>query len=229
MAKILLVEDEVELGAVVSEWLGDDHHLVEIAHDGTEGLRLVQTVLYDLIILDLMLPGVSGMEICRQVRSAGSPTPILILTARSSISDKEAGLDSGADDYLTKPFHLRELSARVRALLRRPANVASTVFRVGDLALDRNNCAVMRNDSELIPLHPKEYSLLEFLMSNPGKLFSPDDLIDRIWGSDSTVVPETVRTYIKTLRKKIDLPNKASLIQNIRGMGYKLEEPHLQK
>ena len=222
MAKILLVEDETELCSLISDWLSDEHHLVEVADAGDQGLQLLRDRIYDLAILDIMLPQLNGIEVCRQFRESGGIIPVLMLTARSAISDKEAGLDAGADDYLTKPFNLRELSARVRALLRRPTSAPVNEFKSGELRLDRRACKVFRGNEE-IHLHPKEFGLLEFLMRNAGEVFNAEQLIERIWGSDSNIVPDTIRTHIKTLRKKIDLPDEPSLIQNVRGMGYKIE------
>jgi DNA-binding response OmpR family regulator len=222
MPKILLVEDEPELSSVICEWLRDENHLVETADAGEQALDLLNKNVYDMAILDIMLPGLNGIEVCRQFRATGGSIPVLMLTARASILDKEAGLDAGADDYLTKPFNLRELSARVRALLRRPATQPVTSFTIGNLSLDRRTCKVTR-DGEEIALHPKEFGLLEFLMRNAGQVFNAEQLIDRIWGSDSNIVSDTVRTHIKTLRKKIDVPGEPSLIQNVRGLGYKIE------
>jgi two-component system, OmpR family, manganese sensing response regulator len=224
MAKILLVEDEADLSGPISDTLTREKHVVEVIANGDEALECLRLYQYDLIILDWMLPGASGLDICRKFRSNKGTTPILMLTARAALEDKEAGLDCGADDYLTKPFHLRELVARVRAILRRPAQTPGTIITVGYLTLDPLAKTVTKNDK---PLHllPKEYALLEFFMRHNNQVFSAEALVDRVWPSDSLMLPDTVRTYIKNLRKKIDLPNVPSMISTVHGMGYKLEAP----
>lgn len=222
MSKILVVEDEADLSGPISDTLTREKHVVQVVANGDEALECLRLYQYDLIILDWMLPGASGLDICRQYRSQKGTTPILMLTARASIEDKEAGLDCGADDYLTKPFHLRELVARVRAILRRPAQTPGTVISMGNLTLDPLAKTVTKDDR---PLHllPKEYALLEFFMRHSNQVFSPEALIDRVWPSDSLMLPDTVRTYIKNLRKKIDADDAPSKISTVHGMGYKFE------
>ena len=221
MAKILFVEDESELVDVVKKWLEEeDFHLVESASDGNNALSLLKERLYDLLILDLTLPGLDGLEVCSRYGKSGGTLPIIMLTARKSLEAKESGLNAGADDYLTKPFQLRELSARVRAILRRQGTPIAE-FRAGDLVLDRNAYAVFKN-SEEVHLLPKEFMLLEYLMRKENRVVSVDTLIDQIWGTDSLVTAETVRSNIKTLRKKIDTAGKDSLITNVYGIGYKI-------
>lgn len=228
MAKILLVEDETDLSGAIKEWLSDEYHLVELASDGNEALSRLQSTQYDIILLDWMLPGLSGIELCKTYRAGGGSAPVIMLTAKKSLLSKEIGLDSGADDYLTKPFHLRELSARIRALLRRPTSQPIGLLNVGDISLDRTALTVKKND---LPIHlgPKEFALLEILMRNNGKTLSTEFLLDQIWGTQTDVVAETLRSNIKTLRKKIDDPGKPSYIVTVHGFGYKIEAPHISK
>lgn len=222
MAKILVVEDEHDLSGPIRDWLTRENHLVEVVDNGAVALDYLRVNKYDLVVLDLMLPVLSGMEVCRQFRDRGGTTPILMLTARSAVDEKEAGLDAGADDYLTKPFHLKELAARVRALLRRPTPLTGNVYKLADLVVDTAGRTVTKQGQE-VHLVPKEYSLLEFLVRHAGQVFSADALLERVWESDSNAMPDTVRTHIKTLRKKIDSPDLESIIQTVHGVGYKIE------
>lgn len=224
MAKILIVEDELDLAGPISDSLGRQHHVVEVVDNGSAALDRLRIYKYDLIILDWMLPGLSGRDVLAGFRSAGGTTPVLMLTARTAVEDKEAGLDAGADDYLTKPFHLKELHARVRALLRRPQGLSGKVLKVRDLCLDPIARTVSKNGQE-IHLLPKEFSLLEFFMRHPNQVFSAEALMERIWESDTLALSDTIRTHIKTLRKKIDTAKQPSLISTVHGMGYKLEAP----
>ncbi len=222
MAKILLVEDEPDLSGAIREWLSDEHYVVELAETGRQALDKLGSTVYDLILLDWMLPELSGLEVCRSYRSEGGAAPVLMLTAKRSLASKEIGLDSGADDYITKPFHLRELSARIRALLRRPCVAPVVVLTADDIELDRIARTVMKGKTQ-IHLLPKEFALLEILMRNQGKTMSTDFLLDQIWGTNTDVVADTLRSNIKTLRKKIDSPGKPSLIKTVHGIGYRIE------
>ncbi len=224
MAKILVVEDETDLAIPVRDWLTREQHLVELIDNGPDALDQLRIYKFDLIILDLMIPGINGMEVCKQFRQDGGSTPILMLTAKSGVEDKEAGLDAGADDYLTKPFHLKELSARVRALLRRHSQANSRELKVGDLVLDTVARTVTQNGKE-IHFVPKEFSLLEFLMRHPNQVFSAEALLARVWASDTMASPDTIRTYIKLLRKGLGGDGKESYIRTVHGVGYKLESP----
>jgi len=222
MPRILVVEDETELACLVQEWLVDELYVVEVLDNGLQALEAINSRPFDLIILDIMLPGLDGIQVCQRYRSQGGATPIMMLTAKRSLATKELGLDSGADDYLTKPFKLRELSARVRALLRRPAAVVSDTVTVGDLVLDRSSFKVTRQNRQ-IKLLPKEFALLEILMRQAGQVITSDDLIVNIWGKESDVVSDTVRSYVRMLRHKIDQPGQTSIIHTVHGMGYKIE------
>jgi DNA-binding response OmpR family regulator len=222
MAKILIVEDDKALCNTVQKWLVHEHHLVEVAETGEQALENLKFYKYDLVVLDINLPKISGLDVCRQFRDKGGTTAILMLTGRDSVDDKEKGLDSGADDYLTKPFHLKELSARVRALLRRPSAIAGDVLKSGTLSLETSTFKVLRDGLE-IQVSQQEFALLEFLMRNANQVFSPEALLDRVWKSSSDVSPAAIRTHVKMLRKKIDKDGEPSFIKNIHGVGYRFE------
>ncbi len=222
MPKILIVEDDLGLAKMLRDWLTFEHHQVEHVADGKEGLEKLKFYKYDLIILDWMLPGITGVQILREFRNGRGATPVLMLTGRDAINDKEMGLDTGADDYLTKPFHMKELSARVRALLRRPGGRVVDQGRVGDILLDRNNHKVWKNDKE-IKLLPKEFALLDFFMRHPNQVFSVDTILDRVWESQSDATADAVTTCIKRIRKKLDTPGSPSIIATVHGVGYRFE------
>jgi len=200
-----------------------EHHIVDVATTGEEALNLLKTSNFDLIILDISLPGISGVEVLVQYRAMGGPTPVLILTGRGALKDKEEGLDNGADDYLTKPFHLRELSARMRAMLRRPRTTLDNTLRFKDLEMDPSSFRVYKGEEE-VHLARMEFALLEFLIRHKGQVFSPEALLDRVWASDSERSPESLRTLIKKLRRKIDSPGEDTLIENVHGVGYRLSD-----
>jgi DNA-binding response OmpR family regulator len=222
MPKILVVEDDRNLAATVEAWLKSEAYSVEKAETGTDALELLQTYSYDVVVLDIQLPRLSGLEVLRRYREGGGGTPVLMLTNMAQLSDKEDGFDAGADDYLTKPFHLKELSARVRALLRRPANPVPTVLKAGAIELNSNTRTVsVAGKSVHVP--KTEFSLLEFFMRHPNQVFSSEALLDRVWTADSERSAETIRSCIKKLRNKIDLPDQPSPIKNIHGIGYKFE------
>lgn len=222
MAKVLVVEDDVALGKMVRDWLSLEHHNTELVADGAEGLSRVKVYDYDLLILDWELPGAPGIEILKAYRARGGLAPVLMLTGRGSVNDKEMGLDAGADDYLTKPFHAKELTARLRALLRRPEGYLGDILKVGAISLDRTNYRVMRGTEE-IKLLPKEFALLEFFMRNPNRVFAPEALLNRVWASESEATIDALTTCIKRLRKKLDVDGQESLIKTVHGVGYKIE------
>lgn len=222
MAKVLIIDDDVQLCATIKGWLSVDHHNVEISNDGDDALNRLRLSEYDLIILDVGMPGKSGLEVLQEFRSRGGATPVLMLTGKNSVDDVERGFETGADDYLTKPFHGRELTARLRALLRRPGSIVGTILTVGDLVLDRENYRVARNGSP-IELLPKEFDLLEFFMRNVNRVFTAEALLNRVWTADSEATTDAVTSCIKRLRKKIDVEGKPSMIRTMRGVGYKLE------
>ena len=220
MAKILLIEDDPELSATVAKWLTLERHTVDVANDGNDGLDRVLGASYDIIVSDVTLPGVDGFEICRQFRSQGGHTPVIMLTGKNHIQDKETGFDAGADDYLTKPFSVRELGARIRALLRRPEVFRSDIA-VGPLALDLASHQILKNGVPL-DLLPVDYALLEFLMRHPGETFSTDTLITRVWSTDKFPTVEAVRSAVKRIRKLIDTDGEESLIETVNKVGYRL-------
>lgn len=221
MAKILLVEDDAGLCKMIKDWLGRDRYQVEVSSDGAEALEKLQFYQFDLVILDWQLPSMSGVEILKQYRQSGGLTPVLMLTGKGELTDKEEGFDAGADDYLTKPFHMKELSARIRALLRRPPTFVEAL-KVGSLSLDRGNCSVTKDGSE-IRLLPKEFALMDFFMRHPNQIFSTEALLNRVWASESDATSEALTTTIKRLRKKLDADPKQSIIRTVHGVGYKLD------
>jgi DNA-binding response OmpR family regulator len=221
MAKILLVEDDRDLSGMIVDWLKFEHHIVEAVYDGEGAVNMLKSYQFDAIILDWQLPKIEGVEVLRNFRTSGGQTPVLMLTGKGAIANKEMGLDAGADDYLTKPFHMKELSARLRALLRRPGGVTGNVLTARDICLESGTFRVTKGGAD-IQLLPKEFALLEFLMRHPNQVFSADALLDRVWKSESNVSPETVRTCLKRLRRKIDTEEQDSLIQTLHGVGYKL-------
>jgi len=223
MAKILIVEDETDLAELVKNWLVKEHHLVEVADDGLEGLIRMETNNYDVIILDIMLPSLNGMEICKRYRKAGGSAGIIIVTAKGHVDDKETGLDSGADDYMTKPFLLKELAARVRAVLRRNHGQAQDVMHFRDLEIDVNEFKVLKGGHE-VHLLPKEFRLLEFFLRHPHQVFSAEDILSSVWESDTEALLDTVRGHITRVRKKLDTSGTASIIATVYGVGYKLGE-----
>jgi DNA-binding response OmpR family regulator len=222
MTRVLVVEDELKLGSALETGLREAQYTVDLALDGEEALNFAQTVAYDVIVLDILLPRVDGLEVCRRLRAAGTRTPILLLTARDALQDKVAGLDSGADDYLTKPFALDELLARLRALLRREAANKEPLLRVADLTLDPAAQRVTRAGRS-IELTAREYRLLETLLRRPGAVVSRLMIVESVWGFDYPDSSNLVEVYIGRLRRKLGEGGGASLIQTVRGAGYRLQ------
>lgn len=229
MAKVLLVEDDQGLATIVIETLRQQRCAVEHSADGDDAAARLACSEYDLIILDWNLPNKTGVEICSEFRNNGGTTPVLMLTGRGLTSERVEGLDAGADDYLTKPFNVEELAARVRALLRRVGGrVHGNVLKFDDISLDRDTFSVSRADKN-IQLVPKEFAILEFLMRHPNTVFSGEALFKRVWTWDEEASGEIIRTHIKNLRKKLDIPGKECPIQTIHGVGYKLQTPDRSK
>jgi DNA-binding response OmpR family regulator len=221
--RILLVEDEKKVADIIARGLKAERYAVDVCHDGQQGWEIANTYDYDLIILDLMLPGLSGTEILERVRRKNSQVPILILTARDSMDDKVTNFERGADDYLTKPFAFAELLVRVKALLRRGPVNRSSVLRVGDLEIDRLSQKVKRAGKK-IDLTGKEYSLLEYLATHPGRVFSRTMIIEHVWDQSFQGLTNIVDVYVRHLREKIDDPFQQKLLRTVRGVGYSLSD-----
>ncbi|HEY9787720.1 MAG TPA: response regulator transcription factor [Candidatus Obscuribacterales bacterium] len=222
MAKILLVEDDKELAGVIADSLTGAHYLVDAVHTLSDAVAYTTSIDYDLIVLDWQLPDGSGLDFLLEYRRRQGVAAVLMLTGRSETPDKITGLDAGADDYLTKPFDMRELHSRVRALLRRPPVTPVKTLKVRDIELDPVQHAVTMKGQE-IKLYPKEFSLLELFMLHPKKVFSADDLLDKVWPTDSEASVETVRQTILRLRQKVEKEGTPALILTVRGFGYRLE------
>ena len=221
--KVLVVEDEHKIARSIKKGLEQESCAVDAVFTGTDGLDQASTGDYDLMILDILLPGMSGLEVCRELRKMGIHTPILMLTAKGQISDKVEGLNSGADDYLSKPFAFEELLARVRALARRPPAVTGVVLSFEDLSLNTISYEVKRANKE-IKLSNREFALLEYLLRHPNQTLSKEQIINHVWSYDAEILLNTVEAYVGYLRNKIDklFPKSTALIQTVRGFGYKL-------
>ncbi len=222
--RILLVEDNHRLSDSLRATLVDDGYAVDVAYDGQEGEEMALFTPYDVIILDVMLPKRDGIEVCRSLRDQKVATPILMLTARDGLDDRVLGLDSGADDYLIKPFEIKELRARLRALMRRESGNKSGNLTIDDLRLDPSTHYVWRGETPL-DLTAKEYALLEYLMRNPNRLLTREMFVAHLWDYGQTIASNVVDVYIRRLRRKVDDPYDVKLIETIRGAGYRLRNP----
>ena len=220
--RVLLVEDEPRMASVIAKGLREHTHAVDIAIDGNAALYQVSINDYDLIILDVLLPGRDGFAVCREIRGRGNSTPVLMLTARAAVDDRVEGFESGADDYLTKPFSFRELLARVKALLRRETRLRPEVLQVGDLMIDSGSHRVSRANRE-VTLTAKEYALLEYLAQHMGQLVSRADIATHVWDDSFDPFSNTIEVYMNRLRKKIDENHSSKLLHTRRGEGYILE------
>lgn len=221
--RILVVEDEHRIANSIKKGLEQERYAVDVTYTGTDGYDMASTEDYDGIILDIMLPEMNGIEICKQLRKDKIHTPILMLTAKGQTEDKVEGLDAGADDYMTKPFSFDELLARMRALTRRQGAVLNNLLSVEDLSIDTKQYVVKRGGKN-IKLSSKEFSLLEYLISHKNTIVTKDQIIAHVWDYDADILPNTIEVYIKNLRNKVDKPfnNKKPLIHTVRGFGYKV-------
>ncbi|BBD67889.1 two component transcriptional regulator [Nostoc commune NIES-4072] len=222
-ANILLVEDEVKLARFVELELSSEGYNINVAHDGIAGLTLARELSPDLVILDWMLPGLSGLEICRRLRSTGISVPVILLTAKDEVSDRVAGLDAGADDYVVKPFSIEELLARIRAHLRRTQETDQDIFQFEDLSLNHRTRQVYRG-KRAIELTAKEFDLLEYILSHPRQVFTKDQILQKVWGYDFMGNSNIIEVYIRYLRLKLEENNEKRLIHTVRGVGYVLRE-----
>ena len=221
--RILIVEDEQKMAKLLKKGLEEENHSVMLAHDGTEGFDISQTYPFDVVILDVMLPGMTGFEVVRRLRHAENHVPILMLTARDAVSDIVKGLHLGADDYLTKPFAFHELLARLQAVSRRGPIERLPKLKIADLVLDSVTHTV-RRAGEQIHLTKTEYLLLEFMMRHSGRVLSRNAIVEAIWGFDSEIENNTLDAFLRLLRKKVDSGHAVKLIHTVRGFGYVLRE-----
>ena len=228
--RILIVEDDKRIAKPLAEDLRHQHHIVEIAIDGIQGWQYAQSQVYDIILLDLMLPNLGGIELCKRLRSNGSQALILMLTAKDTTTDKIVGLDAGADDYLVKPFELDELAARIRALSRRSAQVQPLVLTYGDIQLNSVSCVVTYAD-KILSLTPKEHTILEYFLHYPQQVISKSALMDKLWEFDKSSGEETIKTHITNLRRKLKEASNSIAdgepcdpIETVYGVGYRLRQ-----
>ena len=221
--RVLVVEDEIKMAALLRRGLSEEGLAVDVAGSGEDGLVRAEATEYDAIVLDVMLPGIDGFETCRRLREGGTWAPILMLTARDAVEDRIAGLDRGADDYLTKPFSLAELLARLRALFRRQPAERPAIIAVGDIRLDPAARHVWRADTE-VELSAKEFSLLETFMRSPGQVLTRFQLLEHVWDYSYESRSNIVDVYVRYLRQKVDRPFGVDSIETVRGSGYRLRE-----
>jgi two-component system, OmpR family, response regulator len=221
--RILVVEDDRRLADVLQRGLTEEGYAVDLCEHGDDAVEQVEAAPYDAIILDLMLPGTDGLEVCRRLRRGGSTVPIVMLTARDTVDDVVTGLEAGADDYLTKPFAFRELRARLHTVMRRTAGPTSPILEAGDLVLDMDRHEV-RRENKRIQLTNREYGVLSYLMHNPGRILTRVMIEDHVWGSAYDGLSNTVDVHIKRLRQKLDTPGAPSVIETVRGVGYRLAD-----
>jgi two-component system OmpR family response regulator len=224
--RILVVEDEPAIAAGIRLALSDDGHAVDTVANGRDAIDWVEAAPYGLVILDVILPGMSGLDVCQELRHRGFRAPILMLTALTGVDDRVDGLDRGADDYLGKPFAIAELKARIRALVRRSTTTAPPTIRVGDLELDPRSLAVARGGRP-IRLTAREFAFLELLARHPGQVFPQEHVIAMLWPADSTPGSNIVEVYIRSLRRKVDSGRRDGLIETVRGAGYRLRPPEV--
>jgi DNA-binding response OmpR family regulator len=223
VARILVVEDSPDIAASVKDWLIAENYAVDLAVDGGEALYYLKMNEYDVVVLDWELPKVSGVDVCKQFRASGGKTPVIMLTGKRDVEDRITGLDAGCDDYLAKPFVARELSARIRALLRRPAGIAAdNTLKVGRLLMETDKKRVFLDGKEIYLL-PKELQVLEFFMRHPGQVFNAEAIVNRVWPSDSEATPDVIKVHVSRLRKRLDSPGQESVFRTLHGLGYKLE------
>jgi len=223
MSKLLLIEDDLELAQMIATWLRGEHHVVTMSHDGQQGYEMLHVGEYDLAIVDWNLPGMVGVDICQKYRTERGATPILMLTGRAEMEEKLTGFGAGADDYLTKPFHMKELSSRVKALLRRGHHVQDEILERHGIVLIPSKFSVVKNGKP-ISLLPKEFALLEYFMRNPEMVITTESLFRHVWKSEGESSDMAIRTCIKRLRKKIDEgdDDDASIIETVPRVGYRL-------
>jgi two-component system, OmpR family, response regulator len=221
--RILVVEDELKMAGLLRRGLQEEGHAVDLARTGDDAIWMARATEYDAVVLDLMLPGIDGIEVCRRLRDGGVWAPVLMLTARDGVDDRVAGLDAGADDYLPKPFSFAELLARLRALVRRGPNERPTVLEVGDLRLDPASRRAWRGDAE-VKLSAKEFALLEAFMRRPGDVLSRYQLLEHAWDYGYENRSNVIDVYVRYLRDKVDRPFGRASIETVRGVGYRLRE-----
>ena len=217
--RILITEDEKDLANAIARGLQKQGYATDIAYDGEEALFMLDVSDYDLVILDLNLPKVDGLEVCKRIRVLGSPVGVLMLTARSSLDDRIKGLEQGADDYLVKPFHFPELLARVRAILRRKGESRHIILRAGDLVIDPNTLKGYFRDSEIV-FTVKEFSIMEYLMRNIGRIVSQEEILEHVWSEDANFFTQAIKVHINKIRKKLHAVGARDIISTVKGRGY---------